>query len=397
MHVLIIPSEHLVTARSPVAGIFQIHQADTLQRAGVQVGVIAPVVITPRFLGRRYPYPRFERSNGYPVLRHYVRSYYPHRWRRPDSLASRYRGLGHALYESYVAAYGTPDVVHAHNIAYAGFIAQAIGERYDVPYVITEHSSQVLGGPIPAERSVSMAQCAQAAGAMTAVSRALADAVADRLSLREVAVLPNVVDSPMMMSPLIARPADELEMTFLSVGSLGANKNHASLIDAFARHFKGQRAAVRIAGAGPLKRDLERVARRLGVRDQVVFLGHLDRPSLLREFQSADCVVLPSLNETFGVVLIEALACGRPVIATRCGGPEDIVDACNGLLVEPADTAGLGLAMVRMGRTKSEYPPERLRQDCDARFGEEAFIENVRRLYHDALNRSPSSACRGSP
>ncbi|MCH8314438.1 MAG: glycosyltransferase [Planctomycetes bacterium] len=385
MHVLIIPSQPLLTARHPIAGIFQIHQADALQRGGFQVGVIAPGVITVRFLLRRYPYPRFERTNGYPVLRHYARSYFPLRWRQLESVVAQFRDLGETLYKSYVAAYGRPDVVHAHNIANAGFIAQAIHERHRVPYVITEHSSQYLVGHAPAERSARMAQCARAAGAMTAVSRALADAVADQLSLDEVAVLPNVVDPSMMASPLVARRNRERDITFLSVGALNSNKDHASLINAFARHFKGQPAAIRIGGTGPLRRDLGRLARRLGVRDQVEFLGYLDRQALLRELQAADCVVQPSLHETFGVVLIEALACGRPVIATRCGGPEDIVDESNGLLVEPGDTAALGAAMERMAITKGQYRPERLREDCDARFGEAAFIKNARRAYHNAL------------
>ena len=386
MHILIIPSQPLLTARHPIAGIFQIHQADALQRGGFQVGVIAPGVITLRFLFRRYPYPRFEHANGYPVLRHYSRSYFPLRWRQLESVVAQFRDLGETLYRSYAAAYGRPDVVHAHNIANAGFIAQAIHERHRIPYVITEHSSQYLVGHAPADRSARMARCAQAAGAMTAVSRALADAVAVRLSLDDVTILPNVVDSSMMTSPLIARRTHEPGTTFLSIGSLDANKNHASLIDAFARHFKGKRATVRIGGTGPLKRDLERLARRLGIRDQVEFLGYLDRQALLRELQAADCIVQPSLHETFGVVLIEALACGRPVIATRCGGPEDIVDESNGLLVEPGDTAGLGAAMEQMAMTKGQYRPERLREDCDMRFGEAAFVKNAQRAYQNALS-----------
>ena len=327
-----------------------------------------------------------EQSNGYPVLRHYVRSHFPHRWRRFESLRAQYRRLGAGLFESYAAAYGSPDVIHAHDIAYAGFIAQAIHERHRVPYVITEHSEQLLMGPIPAVRTAGMARCAQAAGAMTAVSRAVANTLADRLSLDDVTILPNVVDSSMMTSPLIARRTHEPDTTFLSIGSLDANKNHASLIDAFARHFKGKRATVRIGGTGPLKRTLGRLARRLGVRDQIVFLGYLDRQALLRELQAADCIVQPSLHETFGVVLIEALACGRPVIATRCGGPEDIVDESNGLLVEPGDTAALGAAMEQMAMTKGQYRPGRLREDCDTRFGEATFVKNAQRAYQNALS-----------
>ena len=84
--------------------------------------------------------------------------------------------------------------------------------------------------------------------------------------------------------------------------------------------------------------------------------------------QAADAFVLSSAYETFGVVLIEALACGKPVVSTACGGPDYIVTEENGLLVPVGDTQALGAALEQMIRTIDRYDPFRLKQDLSPSF-----------------------------
>lgn len=384
MHVLIVPSEHFVTSGYPVGGIFQFQQANALHNAGYRVGVIAPGVITSRFLFKRYDYPDFEAANGYPVYRRYVRKLYPQRWERPAKSIPFYQNLGLDIYHAYKNRFGKPDVVHAHNAKYAGFIAQVIKEADDVPFIITEHSSTFRTTDVASEWIYPIKKAIQQATAKTAVSQALANAIVNQIGVRDVEVLPNIVDSIFLESEIINRDNDS-GCIFLNIASLDVNKNQSALIEAFARHFKGGRCRLRIGGTGPLSGQLNELARRLGIEDQVTFLGFLDRQSVLREMQAADCFVLSSRQETFGVVLVEALAAGRPVIATRCGGPEDIVNEENGLLVAPGDIAALGAAMMQMAQTASQYQPEALREDCRIRFGEKAFVANASRFYVKAM------------
>ena len=100
-----------------------------------------------------------------------------------------------------------------------------------------------------------------------------------------------------------------------------------------------------------------------------------------------DVFVLPSLYETFGVVLIEALAAGKPVIATRCGGPESIVNDENGLLVAPANSDALGRAMRQMVEAIDRFNKDIIRSDCIARFSRQAVIEQLGRVYCLARGR----------
>lgn len=385
MHILIIPSSHFLTPCYPLGGIFQFHQANALHDAGYQVGVIAAGVITTRFLLKRYEYPGFEIKNGYPVLRRYVRKLHPQRWVRPHRGISFYQKLGLELYMSYKKKFGVPDVIHAHNVYFAGFIAQVIREKFGVPYIITEHDGKFMMENIASGLVGPMRMSIQHASAMTAVSRALADAIKKQIGVCDIDVLPNIVDSVIIGSPFRNRYDSDSNFVFLNIASMDANKDQSSLIEAFSSHFKGKQASLRIGGTGPLGGHLKKLAQRLGVENQVAFLGYLDRPSVMLEMQAADCFVLPSLYESFGVVLIESLACGTPVISTFCGGAEDIVNEKNGLLVATRDPAALGSAMVQMAQANSRYQADVLREECRTRFGKEAFVANVRRFYAKAM------------
>jgi glycosyltransferase involved in cell wall biosynthesis len=383
MHIVIVPSEHFVTARYPFGAIFQFHQATALARAAHQVGVVASGVVSPRFLLRSYPYSPREQVHGFSVFRRYRRRALPQRFERLERAIAVHRALGLGLFREYVGAHGVPDVIHAHNMLFAGFVAQAIRDAHGVPYVITEHSSAYARGQVGADYKAAVASCARDAAAMTVVSRSLADDIARVVAdpAIDIGVLQNTIDPLLLSGSTGEEPARGREFVFLTVGSLDSNKDHATLIAAFARQFTGSNATLRIGGEGALRADLERRAAALGVADRVTFLGQLDRAQVRREMQHADCFVLASRYETFGVVLIEALALGTPVVSTRCGGPLDIVNGTNGLLADPEDATGLGDAMRRLYERRGEYRRDAIRHDCIDRFGEQAFVKAAMRYY----------------
>ena len=140
-----------------------------------------------------------------------------------------------------------------------------------------------------------------------------------------------------------------------------------------------------IGGEGPEKLSLKRLVKILGVEDQVSFLGKLSRVQVVEVISSSDSFVLPSHYETFGVVLIEALALGKPVIATRCGGPESIVLNSDGFLVERNNKEVLANAMKKMIDHISDYDPQEIRKSCLSRFGAPIIVKQLIALY-DQVN-----------
>lgn len=155
-------------------------------------------------------------------------------------------------------------------------------------------------------------------------------------------------------------PGEPHAPTLLYVGRLersSAWKGYDVLVEAFARvrrQFPGAR--LRLVGEGDARGDIAELARRYGVAEAVELPGGLIGDDLVAAYQEADLVVLPSLTsaESFGMVLVEAMACGTPVIGSRVGGiPYVIEDGVNGLLVPPGDVEALAQACQRVLGTPS--------------------------------------------
>jgi glycosyltransferase involved in cell wall biosynthesis len=96
-----------------------------------------------------------------------------------------------------------------------------------------------------------------------------------------------------------------------------------------------------------------------------------------------DVFVLPSLNETFGIVVGEAMACGKPVIATRCGGPEFVVTDETGVLIDVGSLEGLTEAMSDFISGRFSFDPSVIRASVVNRFGPSAFLRNIAGIYDE--------------
>ena len=140
-----------------------------------------------------------------------------------------------------------------------------------------------------------------------------------------------------------------------------------------------------LGGDGPEKENLLKLAQTLNVEDAVTFTGALSRENVQLFMAESACFVLSSHVETFGVVVIEALSQGIPVIATKCGGPESIIVPGDGILVEVANVNALAQAMNEVVENTKLYDPDSIRQRCLERFSEKAFILRVEEIYKHCI------------
>ncbi|HEB37077.1 MAG TPA: glycosyltransferase family 1 protein [Thermoplasmatales archaeon] len=167
-------------------------------------------------------------------------------------------------------------------------------------------------------------------------------------------VIPNGVDTYKFRN-MDKRKARKImgfgdEPFFLYVGRLVSKKGLFTLLLAFKDVLKEiPEAKLRIAGKGKLKPVLSSFAKTLGIDENVEFLGYVPDKVLNPLFSSADIFVLPSsFGESFGIVILEAMASGTPVIGTRVGGIEEILGEGNGILVPPSDPYALADAMLTL-------------------------------------------------
>ena len=280
---------------------------------------------------------------------------------------------------------GRMDVIHAHVSYPAGSVAMRLSKESGLPFIVTEHMGPfpfrhlVRGGDVVPE----VREPLQHAARVTAVSRSLARDIRERTGV-EAVVVPNGVDGG-FFAPLPGPPARAAGFSFLSVSNLTPEKGVGDLLAAFARLGPGVNAHLRVGGAGSHAAEFRALSDRLGVGSRVTWLGALGREAVRDEMRACDAFVLASRHESFGVVFAEAIACGKPVLGTRCGGPEDIVDETNGELVPVGDVQALAAALERFARRERGYDAAAIRAGFEARFSAVAVARRFGELYGQVI------------
>ncbi|HET8701876.1 MAG TPA: glycosyltransferase [Nitrococcus sp.] len=244
------------------------------------------------------------------------------------------------------------DLIHAHWLIPQGLIARWLAWRVAVPFVVTSHGGDLFGlrGRL---FTAGKRKVAKSCAAMTVVSRAMRDeAVCLGLAPPRLAVLAMGADMRGRFTPgdKTMRSTDEL----LFVGRLVAKKGLPHLLDAMPEVLRRCPSAhLSIAGFGPEAAALKAQARRLGIEDQVRFLGAVTQENLPALYRRAAVLVAPFIREASGnqeglpVVLMEAIACGCPVIAGRIAGVDELFgEASADVCVNATDTEALAGAIV---------------------------------------------------
>jgi glycosyltransferase involved in cell wall biosynthesis len=323
-----------------MAGIFVLEQAAALRRAGIDTGLIFARVegwsnLSPQRLPRGFP--AFVRTDD-PVPTWGFKT-----WGLPGAGALVPRLVERMLlasYRRYAAARGQPDVLHGHVALDAGPGTRRIAQAIGVPYVLTEHSSAILTAKLTAEQQERARRVYADAHCVIAVSSALAARITELCPEAKIRVIGNMVpDSVFALRGSVAASSNRLKVVTLC--NLLPSKRVGDALEAVAGLPDSLRRQVDldVIGDGPERRRLEELARSRGLQTQ--FHGELPRAEAMRMLAAADLLVHPSAYETFGIVLAEAAALGVPVVATRCGGPQDIVGPASGLLVDVGDVAGM--------------------------------------------------------
>ena len=251
------------------------------------------------------------------------------------------------------------DLVDAHYVYPDGVAALAIARALRRPLVITARGSDVTQLPDHRGPRLMIQRAVRRADALIAVSADLGDRlVALGADPARVHVLRNGVDLTLYHPPAdraAARRALGLQgPALLSVGHLIERKGHDRVIGALAR--LPEPVCLLIAGGGPLEAELRQLAERLGVGARVRFLGVLPPADLPAVYGAADALVLASSREGWANVLLEAMACGTPVIASPIPGNTEVVRSPAGGMIARENTApSLAAAITAM----LETPPRR--------------------------------------
>ena len=362
LHVLTLPSWY-PTAEDPLMGFFFKEQARWIMREGCQSGIIYPEVRSLRLLNWKLALKnRFQVTSADEHGLWTIRS---HGWNCFPKLeqAQMWEWVRRAenLYLQYIRERGVPDLIHVQSCLWGGVAASEISRKYSVPYIITEHHSslllnQTLGRPIEKCWSTPYIQKAiRNSSQFVTVSTALKQAIQNYCE-KDAHIVPLPTDTDYFI-PVKVSPVKNPYRLFC-LAKLVPGKNIELLLQAMAR-LKGESFELEIGGFGVDEQKLKLLAQELGLGHTVRFLGRLDRAQVREAFWRAHCFVLPSDYETQGCVYVEAMSCGLPSIATRCGGPEDTITSETGVLIPINDLGALVEAIQKMPHTI--YDPKKIR------------------------------------
>lgn len=287
-------------------------------------------------------------------------------------------------FKKVIKDFGMPDILHAH-FSNSCYNAMVLKKKYKLPYIYTEHSSRYLNNEMGIVEKKIKKTSFENADAVISVSMALKKEMCKNID-KFIQVLPNIVSKDFFYNENCKKYD---KFTFLSVGNLNEGKRFFLTIDAFLEISKKYNdIQLIIVGDGPLYSQLNNYVIKKNLKNKVKLFGNIANDLLPEIYRKSHCFVLPSAFETFGVVYIEALASGLPVIATKCGGPEEIIDKQNGILVAIDDLFQLSDAFYSIYENYRRYDQNLISKRAIEIFSEEMIVSALVEKYKYALNCS---------
>ncbi|MCM1140685.1 MAG: glycosyltransferase family 4 protein [Muribaculum sp.] len=289
------------------------------------------------------------------------------------------------IFRRVVDEHGIPDVIHSHYLLMTS-AAVSISNKYNIPIVCTEHWSRINSEKIPSSIINIGQKSYRLVDKIIAVSKQTAKSIRDKFGF-EAQVVYNMVDDSFFEKCDLNKLNPDF--TFICIGEMSDNrKGFDILIRAFSKYLKsGFKGKLVLIGHGRLESDYRNLVKDERIDDNVLFVGEMHRPELRTQIASSDVVVMSSRIETFGVVLIEGMAQGKPVVATRCGGPEEFVTPDCGLLVDVEDVDGLCDAMIKMKNNYSKYDSHCIIRNCRENYSQSHIANKLIQIYADLTQK----------
>lgn len=380
MTILILPSFYPDTLNSNLGSFFKEQVVSLAER-----GINTDVVYVEQLSLHKFSWSLIKKNyfQSIVVQEPFGKEYRILGWKIPGILGEEiWKFLTIKLVKKYILLHGKPDLIHAHNLFCAGEVAVTLKNRYKIPVVITEHDSAFIMNTLSRYKKKLSNKMFPRFDSIIAVSNNLAKSIKQYSNIKNIEIIPNVVDTdffiPSMNSPISNK------IRFLAIGNLNKNKGHRLLVSAFAEVFKkNSNISLTICGDGPEKSPLLQQIRNLNLENDITLLGHLNKDEILKQLQKCSCLVLSSYYETFGVVLVEAMSCGKPFIATKCGGSEDVFEDGVGFVIEKGDVTVLSIAMLEFINNKDNFSSSLIRSKAIEKYSRGAVVAKISQVYSD--------------
>ncbi len=379
MHVLFV-TEWLPTPEQPIYGIFileharaiaRLHRVSVLHIQGVDPSLNQAIHIQPEVIDQNITIYRLS---------------YRKPWLPRTAWIRQINGARQAV-KLAASTYGKPDIVHG-NVHNTADVCVIVGRLARVPVVLTEHSSAYARQLIPSAKAGWIRYFMNRVDVLMPVCKNLGEYMRRFGVTRPMVPVPNVADPeifyPASRDEQVIQPMREISM----VARLGQEKAVHLAIQALAQlKQQGIDLYLHIAGEGPERGSLEALVSDLGLPERVCFHGNLAKNDLAKMMRRSSLFMLSSLWENQPVVILEALACGLPIIAPQVGGIPEVITAKQGLLFRPGDVDDLTAKLISLLTNLSSYDPQAIRQYSMDNFSPDVVAKRFDFIYQGLLKR----------
>lgn len=295
-----------------------------------------------------------------------------------------YKKAIYRLYKVYEKENGKPDIIFAQSVLPAGLGALYISEKENIPFVVHEHSIEVM----KQYKKYSDIVIKKAHG-YYAVSKKIKDFL-DKNNRKDTIIIPNYIDTK-RFSYKPNKSKDKFILinicNFFKVKSLDTLlKALRIVID----KYMIKNIKLNIIGTGEYESFYKGICKDLNLNDYVSFKGFIDNNKLPDIISSSNVLCVSSKIETFGIPIVEAMSCGLPCISTKCGGPEEIINESNGLLVPIDNPKEYAKAIVYMYNNINKYDPKVIRKYAHDKYDREVVCKRLLKELEIVIKKSGS-------
>ncbi|MCX6313730.1 MAG: glycosyltransferase [Sphingobacteriales bacterium] len=285
---------------------------------------------------------------------------------------------------TYILENGKPAAVHVHVAMKAGLLAVWIKQKWNIPFVVSEQWTGYLNDADNHFKDQAVwfqrgaKQVFHQASAVTVVSDFLGKSIKQNLPFFNYTIVPNLVNT----SIFTFRTKAVERTVFIHISNMTAQKNVEDIIRSMGL-VKEQYPDVKLKLFGPINPDLKQRVISDGLQQQIIFMGEQPQSILAQALSAASALILYSRFETFGCVVIEANACGIPVIVSDIAVMHELVQPnLNGMLVKGEAPQQLAEAMIQMIKRRNDYHGERIASTAAERYGYATVGKQFLEIYH---------------
>lgn len=270
------------------------------------------------------------------------------------------------------------DIIHCHYSYPIGVLGYMLSRYFKVPYIITEHASKFENRFRSIIHKKLALKSLEKADQIISVGNSLKKEM-EKYVENSIIIVPNVVD----ISKFKLKKHFNNKINFGFLGGLNDHRKGLDILFQAISKIKDQNYCLHIGGGGKLLNEYKEISSKLNISEKCRFYGSIKPNKIPEFFSQLDVFILPSRKESFGVVVIEAMATGIPVIATICGGPEEIVTKETGILIEKENVEELKEAICYMLINYKKYDNRMICDYVNHNFGVDHFVNEVTKIYEE--------------